>query len=386
MTAGLRAGIDPIYGADAHPVYQRGLNIEALPGAGIGFLAVKVQQGRDTSYLQAGSADWVRRAQAIGLPVVGYPYLMPGDEDGQAAVFAEVLTELGIAGMVDAEALKGTALAAPDGQMPDLGGLGRHPHPRGAMRTSDVRVSGAVPAPSLTMAGIRLFLDRCDYHGADVRLSYLPRWFWERMGSPSLAGLPPLWASSYPSERIGTPQDLYQAVDASRWAGYGGNQVAVLQFAETGIVAGQSPVDLDAYLGTRDQLAILLGIPQATPDKEAVLMRQIHLTNTGADAADLSGVLTIDPVGISAVMPAGSRAWLQWSGACVRNTSAKAHVWWMVERHADGSWKAIDPFDVAHGQSAARELSQGTVAVEIGLERVPPGFVFAAHLDGIGHA
>lgn len=263
--ADLRAAASPLWGIDVHPVYQRGLNIEALPGAGIGFLAVKVQQGRDTSYLQSGSADWVRRAKAIGLPVIAYIYLMPGDEDGQAAVFAEVLKSLDIAGMVDAEALKGTSLAAVDGHTPDLGGLGQHPHPRGVVRTSQVRVAGAVPAPALTMDGIRRFHARCDYHGADLRLDYIPRWFWERMGSPILAGLQPLWASSYPSRAVGTPQDLYRAVTPDRWAGYGGNSVDILQFAETGLVAGQQPVDVDAYLGTRDELATLLGIPTVNP-------------------------------------------------------------------------------------------------------------------------
>lgn len=254
------------------------------------------------------------------------------------------------------------------------------------MRASELRHGAAVPAATLTVDGIRLFLNRCAAYGADVRLSYLPYWYWQRMGSPSLAGLPPLWASSYPSNATGTPGQLYPAVTPSRWASYGGLPVRVLQFSQTGIAGGIQPVDLDAYLGSKADLAALLGIPTPSPIRRPLRMRQIHLTNTDADLADLSGVLTIDAVGTSAVMPAGSRAWLQWAGVCMRDRAAKAHVWWLVERHADGTHLDIGPFDVAHGQSGARELSRGTVAVEIGLEKVPPGFSFSAHLDGIGHA
>lgn len=342
----LRASASPLFGIDAHPQFQAGLLIEELPAAGFGFLSVKVSEGT-----AAYPSDFIPRGLAAGLVCAGYHYLHAGNEDTQAQVFAAQLAANGnVAGVIDAEAIDSTG------------------------------------TPTLTVAGIKLFLDRCRYHGANVQLLYLPRWWWQRLGSPDLSTLGlPLWASSYPSTALGTAQQLYAAVTPGRWTAYAGLPVALLQFAETGLVPG-AQADLNAFLGTRDQLATLLGIHTDPPPTETIRMRQLHLTNTGADLADLSGVLTIDPVGISDVMPAGSHAWIQWSGACVRNTAAKAHVWWMVERHADGTSRAINPFDVAHGQSAAFELSQGTVAVEIGLERVPPGFTFAAHLDGIGHA
>ncbi|HEY2763427.1 MAG TPA: GH25 family lysozyme [Pseudonocardiaceae bacterium] len=378
----------PLYGADCHPVFQRGLNIEQVARE-VDFLAVKVSEGIDSSYLAQGSADWIARATRAGLPVLGYHYLRPGNEDQQAWIFAEVLrTTGGIPGMLDAEALTTGAMGHPAGTLTDSGGMGRTPHLHGGLMPAE-HLAGAT-SPSLTTAGIRYFLQRCAAHGATVPLLYLPQWFWQAMGSPSLAGLPPLWASSYPGSSAGTPAQLYANVTPRRWNGYGGLGVAVLQFADTGIVAGYQPVDVDAYLGTSAQFAQLLGQAQPAPliaTSKGRKMREIHLHNP-ADATgniDLSGLLTIDAVGKSIVMPAGSRAWCQWSASCPRNTNATANVWWLVERHADGTAKAINPFPAAAGKSGAFELSQGAVAIEVGVENAPPGYTFAAHLDCVGH-
>lgn len=90
-------------------------------------------------------------------------------------------------------------------------------------------------------------------------LLYLPRWYWQQIGSPDLSGLPPLWSSRYPDTRGGTASAIYQRVPSSYWAGYGGASVAVLQFTSSAAVAGTTPVDCNVYGGTRDQLAALLG-------------------------------------------------------------------------------------------------------------------------------
>jgi hypothetical protein len=153
-----------VYGVDIHPRFQAGISIEEIRREGFDFMAVKVSEGLDGSYLVAGSADFLRRGGAAGLLCLGYHYLHAGDEDTQAKVFAEALRAAGVPGMLDAEAL------ASDGR-----------------------------APTLTVAGIRGFLDACGRLGARVPLLYLPHWYWERLGRPSLAGLPPLWGSSYVS-------------------------------------------------------------------------------------------------------------------------------------------------------------------------------------------
>jgi GH25 family lysozyme M1 (1,4-beta-N-acetylmuramidase) len=345
----------PIWGVDVHPVYQAGLDIGALRGAGVDFLSCKVSEGTTVF----DSQNWLRRGKQAGLISVGYHYLRPGSEDQQAQVFTGQLAQAGVPGVIDAEAI--------DSQS----------------------------RPTLTIAGIRAFHQRCLARGARIPLIYLPRWYWQAMGSPDLRGLPMLWASSYPSSTTGSPAQLYQNVTPSRWTAYGGLPVAVLQFSEHGRVAGYSPVDVNAYLGTYEQLAGLINpaAPAPTPTPTATRrglrkMREIHLTHprTATGRGDLTDQLTIDPLGRSLVMPAGSRAWLQWSAACVRDTKATANVWWLVEIRADGTSYAHPPFRVAHGQFGMFELQQGTVAVQVGVEDMAPGFSFAAHLDGIGHA
>lgn len=96
-------------------------------------------------------------------------------------------------------------------------------------------------------------------------LLYLPRWYWQQIGSPNLSGLPPLWSSRYPDTQGGAASVIYQRVPDSYWSGYGGASVAVLQFTSSATVAGATPVDCNAYGGTRDQLAALLGGSFAAP-------------------------------------------------------------------------------------------------------------------------
>ncbi|MFR9732192.1 glycoside hydrolase family 25 protein [Saccharopolyspora sp. MS10] len=113
-------------------------------------------------------------------------------------------------------------------------------------------------------------------------LLYLPRWYWEQIGSPSLAGLPPLWYSRYASNEGGYASAIYERYrdfyDA-QWGGYGGLGVAVLQFTSSATVAGHAPVDANAFRGTREELAGLLSssTPEddLTPD-QAQKLNEIH--------------------------------------------------------------------------------------------------------------
>lgn len=95
--------------------------------------------------------------------------------------------------------------------------------------------------------------------GYTVPLLYLPRWYWQQLGRPSLAGLPPLWSSRYPDNVIGSLADEWADVPVSYWDGYGGLPVAVLQFTSSVRIAGHQPIDANAFRGTPEQLAQLLG-------------------------------------------------------------------------------------------------------------------------------
>jgi hypothetical protein len=223
-----------IYGVDVHPQFQAGLNIEQVRAEGFDFMAVKVSEATTTYPGQ----DWLRRGKACGLISMGYHYLRPGNEDAQAHTFSQQLLQAGVPGMLDTEAL------APDGK-----------------------------SATLRVDGIRRFLAAVSAQGARVPLLYLPHWYWERMGSPDLTGLPTLWASSYVSGG-GFASDLYNAVTPARWAGYGNLPVAVLQFTDKAQVAGQH-IDADAFLGTRDEFAGLLGAntppgPGPTPGPDSI--------------------------------------------------------------------------------------------------------------------
>lgn len=208
-----------IYGVDIHPTYQAGISIEQIAAEGFTFMACKVSEGRGTY----DSIDWLRRGKNCGLLVIGYHYLRPGDEANQAAVFARQLAKAGVPGMLDAEAL------ASDGK-----------------------------TPILTVVGIHKFLDECAARAAKVPLLYLPRWYWQRMGSPDLSGLPALWASAYVNG-TGHADELYESVTPGKWTPYGGLGVEILQFSDRATVAGYH-IDVNHYRGTRAEFARLIGV------------------------------------------------------------------------------------------------------------------------------
>lgn len=100
--------------------------------------------------------------------------------------------------------------------------------------------------------------------GFRTPLLYLPRWYWQQIGSPDLSGLPPLWYSRYADNNGGYASQIYErnaSWFAQHWSGYGGLGVEVLQFTSSATVAGHTPVDANAYRGTREQLASLFGSP-----------------------------------------------------------------------------------------------------------------------------
>jgi lysozyme len=136
--------------------------------------------------------------------------------------------------------------------------------------------SGGVALTRDLVAGLRAA-------GYSVPLTYIPRWYWNEIGSPSLAGLPPLWSSRYPDNIIGTLSDEWADVPAHYWDGYGGLDVAVLQFTSSVRIAGHQPIDANAFRGTRAELAALLedDMPLTPADTNAVWMQPC--TGTGPD-------------------------------------------------------------------------------------------------------
>ncbi|WAL67173.1 glycoside hydrolase family 25 protein [Amycolatopsis cynarae] len=136
----------------------------------------------------------------------------------------------------------------------------------GAVVPRDLPLCLDVETGSGDVALTRALVDLLRSQGYRMPLLYLPRWYWQQLGSPSLSGLPPLWSSRYPDTVVGPLPAKWAQVPASYWAGYGGLDVAVLQFTASAEVAGYSPLDANAFRGTREEFAALLGYPAPGAD------------------------------------------------------------------------------------------------------------------------
>lgn len=97
----------------------------------------------------------------------------------------------------------------------------------------------------------RRLVNRLWEEGYRVPLLYLPRWYWNEIGRPSLTSLPLLWASWYPDYVARPREQARDMVPSSAWADYGGLRVAIMQFTST-------PFDQNWYPGSREDLARLL--------------------------------------------------------------------------------------------------------------------------------
>lgn len=111
--------------------------------------------------------------------------------------------------------------------------------------------------------------------GYHVPLEYLPRWYWSGpvMGSPSLANRGrDLWASWYPDYTRRTKEAGRALLPDSVWNGYGGAKVAIVQFTSSGAAGGYGgSLDLNAFRGSRDELAALLGGEEMAPSAKDIV-------------------------------------------------------------------------------------------------------------------
>lgn len=211
------------FGLDISHHQDARLDLAQCHREGIDFVVLKATEG--STFVDSEFAANLAEARAAGLLVAAYHYQRP-------ATVAEQIANI------------------------------LHTVPR------DVPVILDVESGSGDIALTRMLVTALQVYGYHVPLTYLPRWYWQQIGSPSLAGLPPLWSSRYPDTVVGSLADEWADVPAHYWTGYGGLNVAVLQFTSSVRIAGHQPIDANAYRGTREQLAVLLGV--ATPKEEHV--------------------------------------------------------------------------------------------------------------------
>jgi hypothetical protein len=190
------------------------VDLDRVKAEGFEFVWAKVSEGtgfRDTYWPR--TRDWARE---IGLILAGYHYIRESDPNRQADLFVDQLGDRSIPAMLDFEE----------------GGGG--------------------------IDNFWAVLHAIEARGVHVALSYIPRWYWERIGKPDLSRVPGLIQSSY-VDGTGYASVLYPGDDSIRWAAFGGRQPDVLQFTDRALIAGKS-LDANAFRGSPDQLRTLLGL------------------------------------------------------------------------------------------------------------------------------
>jgi len=119
---------------------------------------------------------------------------------------------------------------------------------------------------------IEQFLDEYQRLGGMCYITYLPKWYWEVLGTPDLTGLverkQSLWSSNYPTTGYSN--------DGPGWISYGGLPVAIWQYSSTVNYGDVSDVDFNAFRGT--------GLQTSLPMVRAEFQ---HLVTTGVLTSDV---------------------------------------------------------------------------------------------------
>jgi hypothetical protein len=236
-----------IFGPDISS-YQSGLSLSRLADAS--FVIAKTTEG--TYYTDADYQAWRGQAAQLGKPFVWYHFLSGESTTAQAAHTAANVGDSALPGMLDAE-------------------------------------PGGSYTPS--MAQIIDYIDTAFAAGLNLRLVYLPRWFWEQIGSPDLSELSArglsLVSSQYPGGS-GSPAGIYPGDGAAGWESYGGMTPLIYQFTNQASDGGQS-LDYNAFRGTTAQLVTALGSSTVLEDDDM--------------PAFATGVIAPGPGAVTVVLP-----------------------------------------------------------------------------------
>lgn len=130
------------------------------------------------------------------------------------------------------------------------------------------------PTPwSGSVAKSQEIVNRVRDAGFGVSLVYMGENMWNQLGRPDIRGLGTgLWKPRYPDNNGGYASQIYQRVPQNYWGGHGGfPSASVLQFSQAATIAGNTPTDADAFLGTREELINLTGGQEMTPEEDSAL-------------------------------------------------------------------------------------------------------------------
>ena len=206
-----------IFGCDISG-YEQGLDLARLNDAP--FVLAKTTEG--TYYTDADYDGWRRQAEAARKLFCWYHFLSGEDAHAQAAHTLAHVGDPTLPGMLDVEL-------------------------EGAFRP--------------TLAQVLAYVDAAHAAGLNLRLAYLPHWYWQQMGSPDLTPLADrgirLVSSEYPGGS-GSAASLYPGDGAAGWQPYGNVTPLLYQFTDAAADGGMT-VDMNAYRGAVQQLAAELG-------------------------------------------------------------------------------------------------------------------------------
>ncbi len=230
------------YGPDISS-YQQGLDLSRLQHAS--FVIAKTTEG--TYYTDDDYQGWRQQASALRKPFFWYHFLSGEDSAAQARHTLANVGDVMLPGMLDAE-------------------------PAGTF--------------SPTLAQMIGYVDAAHDVVLNLRLIYLPRWHWLKIGSPSLAPLAArglsLVSSSYPGGS-GAPAEIYPGDTAAGWEGYGGMTPLLYQFTNQATDGGQL-LDYNAYRGTDEQFSTLMYQPSQGDDMPACMNGDVK---TGENAVTM---------------------------------------------------------------------------------------------------
>lgn len=234
--------------------FQAGLDLTKLTDAS--YVLIKATEG--DSYVNPYYKGWIKQAAQLGKPTAWYHFLSSDASPAAQAAHAKAVVGTSLPGMLDVEP-----------------------------------TTASVPTWVMLLETCRAMIAE----GLRLRMVYLPKWFWQQLGSPDLTELSTLGivlvSSNYPGGS-GSATAQYNAGGGDHgpgWAPYGGVVPTFWQFTDSAKAGGQL-VDYSAFRGTPTQLAQLFGQPASDPGPTTTT-EQLQQGATGALVRTLQGLLNV---------------------------------------------------------------------------------------------
>ena len=259
-----QGGTVTIFGVDVSE-HQDGMSLARAKAEGIDFAIIRLCDG---TYRDRVFASHLADAESAGLLVATYWYLRAPSEGTSIAQQVDVIDQQ-MGGRRDLPVWIDVESVAPDGRK---------------LLTKD-----DVWAAKRELEG----------RGYRVPGIYSGAWYWERMpgGEPSMDGLGALWVSSYGRNRTSPYREAYVGDGGDQHPGWsyplGDRTPDILQYGSNGQVAGFI-VDVNAYRGTRDQLAAIFNGNTAQPNGGTPMSELSGVSAAALNDAKLAAIESVD--------------------------------------------------------------------------------------------